>query len=406
VSARVNHDAGSTRRGIWLATLLWLAVFLLPAQLSATSQSDRPTGRQVLTAGWVLRPDGTLGKNLAVVLGGGRIERVVPVGRVRREDARDFGPQAVIAPGLVDLFSSLGAARALRETAELVDPDASPLWALDPLHPDFRLALRAGVTAAVVAPEPVNLVSGVCVTVRTHTGGASLDVLRDNGPLVFAFGEGVWRPERAPTSRAGMVHEFGKLVAEARKGLGPERVRAALAGQLDAVVVCPSAVDVTAVRGVLGGRFRRFGLVHSQDIVELVDLLKQMRRPVVVGPYGFSSSRRELLGAAALADAGVEVAFCGGLPELPAAGLRITAALAVRQGMNPAAARRAMTINPARVGGVASRVGAVAAAKEADLVVFSRDPLRLDARVLEVYVRGKRVFAAQAAAAGPEGGAP
>ncbi len=53
-----------------------------------------------------------------------------------------------------------------------------------------------------------------------------------------------------------------------------------------------------------------------------------------------------------------------------------------------------MTINAAKVAGVAGRVGAIAPDKDADLVVFSQDPLRPDAKVLEVYVRGVRVYSA------------
>ena len=64
--------------------------------------------------------------------------------------------------------------------------------------------------------------------------------------------------------------------------------------------------------------------------------------------------------------------------------------------MDPAAARRAMTITPARVAGVDDRVGAIRAGMDADFVVFSDDPLRLDSAVLAVYVDGLRVYHADA----------
>ena len=54
-----------------------------------------------------------------------------------------------------------------------------------------------------------------------------------------------------------------------------------------------------------------------------------------------------------------------------------------------------MTISPAKVAGVANRIGSIAPGKDADLVLFSRDPVRMDARVLEVYVLGQRVYSAQ-----------
>jgi cytosine/adenosine deaminase-related metal-dependent hydrolase len=47
-------------------------------------------------------------------------------------------------------------------------------------------------------------------------------------------------------------------------------------------------------------------------------------------------------------------------------------------------------------------VGAIEAGHDADLVVFSGDPLRLDSRVMEVYIKGERVYAAPAKGA-PKG---
>ncbi len=246
----------------------------------------------------------------------------------------------------------------------------------------------------MVSPAPSNLVSGVCVSFRTYAKGGKLDVLRDDGPLVFALGEGVWRSDRVPTSRAGALSELRTLLEAAREKAAHPRINAVVAGRLDALIVCGSAHDVASARSELGELFGRSTLVHTGDAIDLAGDLQRLRRPVVVGPYGFASSRRVILGAAALANSGVEVAFRGGLPQSAPDAMRITAALAVRHGMDPAAARRAITVAPAKVAGLANRIGAITPGKDADLVVFSRDPLRLDAVVLEVYVRGVRVYRA------------
>jgi imidazolonepropionase-like amidohydrolase len=42
--------------------------------------------------------------------------------------------------------------------------------------------------------------------------------------------------------------------------------------------------------------------------------------------------------------------------------------------------------------GVADRIGALAEGRQADVVVFSGDPLDLRARVLAVYIAGQRVY--------------
>lgn len=375
------------------------------------------TPPMTLLAGRVLQPDGRLQKDVAVVVRSGKIKRLGPASKLQGPEVRRFGPNTVLCPGLIGLFSSLAARGQNVETAHFVDPEARAADALDPWDKDLSAALRSGITAAMVAPAAGNLVCGTCVTFRTFVSDGHIDVLRDDGPLVFALGEGVWQRERAPTSRAGTLYELRNLLTRARKGEAHPRINAAVAGRKAALLICKSGQDVTAAHDALGDLTRRFVVVigscavHSDDAIDLAAEAKAFRRPVVVGPYTFTSSRRQLLGAAKLADSGLEVAFRMEDPE-PAAprrtttmqALRITAALAVRHGMAPAAARRAMTINAAKVAGVAGRLGAIAPNKDADLVVFSQDPLRPDAKVLDVYVRGVRVHCAANQDISPAGG--
>ena len=388
---------------IVLGTALGMA---LSGGVRAAAQPGDGSTPLTLVAGRAVRPNGTLKKDLAVIVQDGKIKSVGPAGKAQGEGIRRFGPESVVCPGLIDLFSSIGAVGQAVETAYFVDPDASAADALDPRHRDFGPALRSGVTAAMVAPAPSNLVSGTCVSFRTYVDGGKLDVLRDDGPLIFAIGDGVWRSDRAPTSRAGTLHELRSVLDDARKATAHPRINAVVSGRLDAMIVCKSGHDVATARNGLGNLVRRFGIVHTDDAIELAADLKGFRRGVIVGPYGFSSSRRVLLGAAALAESGLEVAFRGGLPESAPDALRITAALAVRHGMDPAAARRAITVAPAKAAGLSGRIGAISPGKDADLVVFSGDPLRLDAVVLEVYVKGVRVYAAANQDTSPAGARP
>jgi imidazolonepropionase-like amidohydrolase len=59
--------------------------------------------------------------------------------------------------------------------------------------------------------------------------------------------------------------------------------------------------------------------------------------------------------------------------------------------MSRDAALRAITLEAARVAGVADRVGSIEVGKDADLVVFSGDPLDLSSRVIATYVDGVSV---------------
>jgi imidazolonepropionase-like amidohydrolase len=102
--------------------------------------------------------------------------------------------------------------------------------------------------------------------------------------------------------------------------------------------------------------------------------------------------------AALLDEAGVTVALHSDSPEdiqrlnqeaakARAAGLR--AGIPV----TPERALRWITANPAWVLGIDSRVGTLERGKDADLVVWSGDPLSVYARAEQVFIAGERVYA-------------
>lgn len=72
--------------------------------------------------------------------------------------------------------------------------------------------------------------------------------------------------------------------------------------------------------------------------------------------------------------------------------LRVSLILAVREGLDRDQALRLVTINPAEIMGVSDRVGSLAPGKDADLVVWSGDPLDIYQRPEQVYMDGKRVY--------------
>lgn len=356
----------------------------------STAQAQRPAA---IVADRIVTPDGTLVSGSAIEITNGKIGNLIPLARLAPSANVDRYPGAVICPGLIDLRSTLGAYGNNDETALAIDPAASAVDVIDPNHRDFRTALQAGVTAALITPKNNNLVSGATVVVKTASAdGSGAAIIRAEGPLAFAMGPSVWQPSRAPTSQIGAISMLREAVAGAQNGRGHERMQLFVRGDLPAIVVCDRPMDVTAALSVLGASGGFFAVVHSSGELELAADLSGAGVPVVVGPYTTSTPIRTIRQAGVFSTAGVPVAFSGGLPARPADSIRITASLAVRHGMSAAAARKAMTVTAAGVAGAADRIGSISTGLDADLVVFSGDPLRLDSRVLAVYVDGVRVY--------------
>ena len=99
-----------------------------------------------------------------------------------------------------------------------------------------------------------------------------------------------------------------------------------------------------------------------------------------VGPTLGSKSKAELRHKSfttpgALYHAGLTVSIITDAPVIPLEKLPMCAGLAANAGLPMEEAWRAITINPARSLGIDSRVGSLEPGKDADLVLWTADPL-------------------------------
>ena len=65
--------------------------------------------------------------------------------------------------------------------------------------------------------------------------------------------------------------------------------------------------------------------------------------------------------------------------------------MAVKEGMSREDAYKALTINPAKILGIDQRVGSIKVGKDADLVLFDKDPLDIFSEVKSVFINGEKV---------------
>jgi imidazolonepropionase-like amidohydrolase len=68
------------------------------------------------------------------------------------------------------------------------------------------------------------------------------------------------------------------------------------------------------------------------------------------------------------------------------------ATLAVKEGLDADAALRSITVNPARIMGMDDRVGALKPGLDADVVIWSGDPLDVMSRAERAYVNGREIY--------------
>ena len=131
----------------------------------------------------------------------------------------------------------------------------------------------------------------------------------------------------------------------------------------------------------------------------VADDLAQAKIGVVLNPMGnlpwsFDEIGGRLDNAALLAKAGVIVAFVvpGNTIHLShnaGLALREGAGLAVANGLPYAEALKAVTVNPARIWGIADHYGALSPGQDADIVIWDGDPLEPSSAPAAVFVGGR-----------------
>jgi imidazolonepropionase-like amidohydrolase len=142
--------------------------------------------------------------------------------------------------------------------------------------------------------------------------------------------------------------------------------------------------------------FDRTVLVLGGECHKAVAELKQVARPVVLpGELVYRETNpltgevRETFVPKKIFDAGLLFALVPG-PDDSYAERMLTyqAAQCVRYGVPRDEALRAITLNPARILRLDKRLGSIEPGKDADLVIFSGDPLDFSSVVEQVFIDG------------------
>jgi imidazolonepropionase-like amidohydrolase len=384
-----------------------------------------PAAMTAIVGARVVPVAGTPYEDGVVLVRGGRIEAAGRDVRVPEGAERVDAAGKVVLPGLVDAHVHLGVHSegdgwAGQDTNEMTDPVTPHVRALDAINPadlGFADAVAGGVLTVNVNPGSGNPIGGQSAAVRT--AGRTVDemVLRAPAGMKSALGENPKRVygerKQLPSTRLGtaavirdaLVKAANYLAKRDRGGDEPferdlrwEALGLVLEGQIPWRQHCHRADDIaTALR--LAGEFGyRLVVDHGTEAVLLADQLAERGVPVLIGPLLTSRSKvelrnRSLTNPARLAAAGVEIGIITDHPVVPVHLLHVQAALAVREGLDPADALRAVTLTPAGVLGLDDRLGSIEPGKDATLCVWSGDPLDARSRVETAWIEGRQVYA-------------
>lgn len=138
--------------------------------------------------------------------------------------------------------------------------------------------------------------------------------------------------------------------------------------------------------------FRSLYTKIDKVLLSLVDFLL----PMALGPTMTNGAKYELRNKSletpvALSKAGCHVCLITDSPVICEENLSLCAGLAIKAGMDPFEALRAITIYAAEHIGVEDRVGSIEVGKDADIVICDGSPFELSTKIEKVIIDGKLV---------------
>ncbi|MEO0660992.1 MAG: amidohydrolase family protein [Planctomycetota bacterium] len=404
-----------------LSTKITLAAAaLLPSAAGPAQdagQDAAPTRSHTVHAETLYTSAGDSIRNALIVVDDGKIAAVSP----GVEATRDAIRAKVVTAGMIDASARINVGLRSVEQGSEITPEVESRFGIDPFDARWARLARSGVTTAFVAPLNQNCIGGFGTVVKT-AGGADLvgrtvesarmicgaigsQPSQRNSP---AFGRPSGLYNRRPTTRMGVEWEWRQSFFDA--GQTPaedanERTRTlqdALAGRVGVFVQAWATQDIrTAV--FLKEELMREGFGELQLVVDCaaeawreIDMLKRTGTAVVLPPLPSQGRTRDsalmpLDTAHRLVEAGVDVCLSAHAGDNPGARLDVQAGFAMRGGLDRAQALRAVTAVPARVLGIADRVGTVEVGKDADLVLWNGEPFEITSRPVGVLVGGELV---------------
>ena len=336
----------------------------------------------------------------------------------------------IVTPGLIDSHShlGLGPSGGVTEDNEMSNPCTPQLRIIDSIHPEgmephsfsFRDAVSQGVTTIIARPGSGNVIGGQSAALKLTGGTVDDMILVFPADMKMAMGRKGYYAAKGvlPVTKMGTAYIVRNAMVEAmdykkaldlyekkkekdqtakppERDLKKEAMMLVLNREIPVHIHCSPVDDIlTAIRLADEFNFYKLSLAHAEESYKVADELAKRGVVVVVGPrmITFDDEDNLINIAGYLVKKGVEINIMTDADVVQQEFLRFQAAIAIKYGLSPEEALKAITINPAKLIGMENRIGSIEAGKDADLVIFDGDPFDIQTKVLKVFIDGKIVY--------------
>lgn len=329
---------------------------------------------------------------------------------------------AWVMPGLIEAHAHIGITEEkwgiigddCNEETNPVTPTLRAIDAVNPMDPAFHDAIEAGITSVMTGQGSANVVGGQFVFMKTQ--GRCMDdmIVKHPAAMKVAFGENpktaYGDKEQLPSTRMGTaallretLYKAKQYVQDKENGtIKKEEFRMepwvpVFKGKIPLKVHAHRADDIlTAIR--IANEFELdITIDHGTEGHLIAGQIKDSGFPVIVGTDLTSRSKIEVQNMnfktnKILNDAGILIAITTDHPVALIQYLPLCAGLAVKHGLPVEEGLKAITINAARICRVDDRVGSLKKGKDADIAIFTGNPMEVFTETLYTIIDGQIVY--------------
>lgn len=363
-----------------------------------------------------------------IIIEGGKIKSVGTNLEIP-EDAQIIDAAGLlVTPGLVDGHCHIGMweegigfeGEDGNEDVEPITPQLRAIDAINPMDMGFQDAIEGGVTTAVTGPGSANVIGGTFLAMKTYGKRVDDMVIKDPVAMKIAFGENPKRvyndQHKSPVTRMAIAAMLRETLYEAKQYM--EDLEASVEDpdrkpdfdlKLDALLpVMKKQIPLKAHAHRADDIFTALRIAKEFDLDITLDHcteghlipeeLAAAGKPCLIGPTFGSRTKVELKNKSfetpkVLMDAGIKVAIITDSNVIPIQHINMCAGMAVKAGLAENQAWKAITIYPAEINGISSRVGSIEEGKDADIAIFKGNPLLdIDYETVMTIIDGKIVY--------------
>lgn len=334
--------------------------------------------------------------------------------------------RAWVMPGIIEAHCHIGLSEeGIRfegdDINEATNPITAHLRAIDAINPldiAFTDAIKGGITSAMTGPGSANVCGGKFVFMKM--AGESIDdmIVENDYAMKVAFGENPKRvyssKSTSPSTRMATASILREALLKAKnyKNKKEEANKNGEYFEIDFKQECwmdvldkkiplkahaHRADDIlTAIR--IAKEFDvNMTLDHCTEGHLIAENIKKSGFSAIVGPSLMNRSKYELKNktfetSGILNKHGVTVAITTDHPVVPIQYLPICAGFAAKAGLGVEEGLKAITINAAKICGVDDRVGSLEVGKDADIAIFTGNPMETFTETLYTIINGKIVY--------------